>query len=139
MTPWRVIVAGGRNFTDTALLYNTLNSLSVSLAAQGRAIRIVSGGARGTDALGEKWAVAAGIPPIVVSAEWGNLDAPGAVIKRTRTGKLYNAKAGNDRNEQMAKQAEELVAFWDGASKGTGHMIDIATSVGLPVTVVRFD
>lgn len=41
----------------------------------------------------------------------------------------------------MLKYAEEdkgaLVAFWDGKSKGTKHMIDIATKAKLKVVVVR--
>lgn len=31
----------------------------------------------------------------------------------------------------MAEYANSLVAVWDGASKGTGHMIDIAKKHGL--------
>jgi hypothetical protein len=30
-----------------------------------------------------------------------------------------------------------LVAFWDGVSRGTKDMIDVATAAGIPVRVVR--
>lgn len=46
-------------------------------------------------------------------------------------------------NEQMARYASEvigasLIAFWDGISKGTKHMIDLANKHGLRVFVIKF-
>jgi hypothetical protein len=38
----------------------------------------------------------------------------------------------------MAANADALVAFWDGQSRGTKHMIDIASARGLVVRVVKF-
>jgi hypothetical protein len=46
-------------------------------------------------------------------------------------------QAGYLRNQEMAKKADALVAFWDGESKGTKHMIDIAEQMGLKVNVVQ--
>lgn len=40
------------------------------------------------------------------------------------------------RNREMLKTADALVAFWDGRSRGTKHMIDIAKEAGIPVRVV---
>ena len=42
-------------------------------------------------------------------------------------------------NTEMAKNADALVAFWDGMSLGTRHMIEIARSRGLKVRVKRYD
>ena len=50
----------------------------------------------------------------------------------------YGKRAGYIRNEQMAKEADALIAFWDGKSKGTKHMIDIARSKGLLIRVIRY-
>ena len=36
------------------------------------------------------------------------------------------------------KYADALIAFWDGKSKGTGHMIDLAKKYELKVKVVIF-
>lgn len=47
-------------------------------------------------------------------------------------------KAGYIRNEQMVKNADALVAFWDGKSKGTKHMIDTAEKHGLPTRIIRY-
>lgn len=56
----------------------------------------------------------------------------------------FGKRAGYIRNEQMAKYAVEdgscgmLIAFWDGKSRGTKHMIDLANKHGLKVHVVSF-
>jgi len=38
----------------------------------------------------------------------------------------------------MAKHADALVAFWNGKSRGTKHMIDIATKKNLKSRIIRF-
>ncbi len=47
----------------------------------------------------------------------------------------YGLKAGYIRNEEMADNADALIAIWDGKSRGTKHMIDIATRKGLRVYI----
>jgi hypothetical protein len=43
------------------------------------------------------------------------------------------------RNEEMAEVSDALIAFWDGKSRGTRSMIEIARRKGLQVAVVRYD
>lgn len=43
------------------------------------------------------------------------------------------------RNEEMAEVSDALIAFWDGQSRGTRSMIEIARRKGLQVAVVRYD
>ena len=56
----------------------------------------------------------------------------------------YGKSAGYRRNVEMAKFAIEdqnkglLIAFWDGKSRGTKWMIDIAKRYGLDVEVVQY-
>ena len=40
------------------------------------------------------------------------------------------------RNAQMAKVSDALIAFWDGHSRGTEHMINFARRRGLDVTII---
>ena len=40
-------------------------------------------------------------------------------------------------NKQMADYADALVAIWDGKSRGTKHMIDLARMQSLEVFVFR--
>ncbi len=112
----RVIIAGGREFDD----YPTL--AGVCLKAPFVIDEVVSGCARGADKLGERFANVGNLPLARFPADW------------TRYGK----SAGYKRNEQMAEYATHLIAFWDGQSKGTKHMIDIATREGLVVLVHRY-
>lgn len=53
--------------------------------------------------------------------------------------KRHGKAAGYLRNTEMAKNADALVAFWDGMSLGTRHMIETAKAHGLNVRVKRYD
>lgn len=59
-------------------------------------------------------------------------------------GTKYGKSAGYRRNVEMAKFAIEdqnkglLIAFWDGKSRGTKWMIDIAKRYDLDVEVVQY-
>ena len=80
---------------------------------------VVSGGARGVDRMGELYAQIHRLPCDVCAANWN----------------LYGKSAGYKRNVEMANNAEALIALWDGVSRGTGHMINIARAKGLKVHV----
>jgi hypothetical protein len=123
MSEVRLIVAGGRTFRDTDLLYTTLNDLSLEAHRSGHTLRIVSGTARGADTMGEDWAAIANVPVDKYPANWRD----------------YGRGAGHIRNRRMAENADMLVAFWDGRSRGTANMIKVATELGLRVKVIRYD
>ena len=53
--------------------------------------------------------------------------------------KKYGKSAGYVRNSEMAEVAESLIAFWDGKSRGTKNMIDIAKNKGLKVRIVNYE
>lgn len=42
----------------------------------------------------------------------------------------YGKSAGYIRNKEMAEEADALMAFWDGKSRGTMHMINLAKEKG---------
>lgn len=120
----RIIVAGSRDFNDSSLLTKTLSDFIAELALSGGVeLEIVSGGARGADRLGERFAYAYHIPIALFEADW----------------EKHGKRAGYLRNEEMAKYGTHLVAFWDGKSKGTKHMIDLATKNNLIVKVIRYE
>ncbi|TCK01348.1 UNVERIFIED_ORG: uncharacterized protein DUF2493 [Anoxybacillus amylolyticus] len=118
--PWKVIVAGSRSFSDYRMmeqaLLHYLSRCDLSM------VEIVSGTARGADQLGERFALEHGCAIKRFPADW------------TRYGK----RAGFVRNEEMAKYADACVCFWDGKSRGTRHMIDLARRYQLWLRVVRF-
>ena len=49
---------------------------------------------------------------------------------------LYGRGAGFIRNELIVKEADQVVALWDGASRGTKSAIDLALTTGTDLLVV---
>lgn len=82
---------------------------------------IASGMARGVDLAAVEYAHRMGIPLVPFPADWDN----------------EGRSAGFNRNVRMADWGDQLIAIWDGKSKGTKHMIDIAKKAGLRVFVYR--
>ncbi len=119
---FKVIIAGTRDFADYHLLRQKCDNI-LSGKVQDYNIVVVSGTARGADRLGERYARERGYRIERFPADW---DRDG------------NA-AGPIRNALMADNAHALVAFWDGQSHGTKHMIDTARTKGLAVRVINYN
>lgn len=118
----RTIIAGSRTFTNYDLVVDTMNRLWFDNQEMMPCIRptvVLCGGARGADALGKRWAEDEGVVIELHPARWEE----------------FGRKAGYMRNVEMATQADALVAFWDGESQGTAHMIDEAKKHGLVIYV----
>jgi len=115
----RLAVIGSRTFSDRERLFKILDTNAHQIKL------IVSGGAKGADTLATDWARERGVPYLVFPALWHDPE----------TG-LVNKGAGFKRNWDIIRQAEKVLAFWDGASKGTAHSIDIAKQLGKTVKIV---
>ena len=113
---FKVIVAGSRDFNDYTLLSEVLD---VYLRSIHDDIQIVSGGAKGADLLGEKYAKERGHSIKRFIPDWKDLDVPGAIIKTNKYGD-YNAHAGMDRNADMRDYANAAVVYRIGGSKSKG-------------------
>ena len=109
----KVIIAGSRGINDMKTLYEAIDFSGFYLT------EIVSGGARGVDTLAIVLADDKKIPCKVFPAEW----------------EKYGKSAGYKRNVVMGDYADALIAVWDGESRGTKHMIDIAKDKGLEVYI----
>ena len=114
----KIIIAGGRDFND----YNKLCQFCNKILSEQTEVEIVSGTANGADKLGEKYAVDNGHPIKQFPADWDK----------------FGKSAGYKRNAQMAEYADALIAFWDGKSRGTKHMIDLAKRAKLKVRISYF-
>ena len=125
----KAIVAGNRDFDNGGIFENAMTWLLPSDSDYAESIEIISGGCTGADALAEIYAKEWDIPLKVFPADW----------------KKYGKCAGPTRNEEMAKYASSdeddggmLIAFWDGKSRGTKNMIDMAFKYGLDVHVIMW-
>lgn len=122
MDNFKVIIAGSRGFSNYKLLREECNKFLREKRLTHNII-IVSGRARGADLLGERYAKDEGFALEVYPAQW----------------KKLGKQASFRRNEQMAEVADALIAFWDGESHGTNHMIDLMNNKNLEVRVIRYD
>lgn len=119
----RIIVCGSRTFNDKAVLDKNMDEILSSYLPD---VEIISGRAKGADTLGEQYAKEHSIPLVMFPAQWN----------------MYGKSAGYRRNAQMldyAKQATPVViAFWDGKSRGTKHMIDTAKKADATVHIITY-
>lgn len=112
----KTIIAGSRGITKLAILQEALNGCFFKHDIT----EVVSGTAAGVDRLGEKWANSQDIPIRRFPADWNT----------------FGRSAGYIRNKQMAEYADAAIILWDGESKGTKHMIDLAQKMKLRTWVV---
>ena len=119
--PFRVIIAGTRSFNDYELLRDSCNNL-LSEKQQTHTVVVISGTARGADQMGERYAKERGFQLRRFPADW----------------EQYGKSAGHIRNAKMSDNADALIAFWDGESKGTKNMINNARRKGLAVRVIQY-
>lgn len=108
-----VLVCGGRDFRDRALLFDTLDQEDVDC--------IVHGGATGADQLAGEWAVARKRPEIIIPAQW----------------KGYGLRAGPVRNGWMIRfvAVTHVIAFPGG--RGTADMVKQARREFIHTTEIR--
>lgn len=116
----RIIVAGSRDFNDYPFLCETMDRLTRKLDK--KKLVIISGGAKGADKLGERWAFERMVSVEIFHADWAK----------------HGKAAGPIRNGEMADVADVLIVFWDGKSPGTKDMISQANKKGLKVRVILF-
>lgn len=116
----KLIVAGGRDFNDYVLLKKTLDFYLQKVDDTN--IEIISGKARGADSLGERYAEEHDIKVVGFPADWDS----------------HGKSAGYIRNAQMRDYGTHLIAFWDGKSKGTKMMIELAKKANFRVVVVNY-
>lgn len=82
---------------------------------------IISGGAKGADQLGIRFAREYDYKCVTFMAAWS----------------LYGKAAGPMRNKKMAQYADALIAFWNKHSPGTFNMIKEAGKLGLLIKIVE--
>jgi len=117
----KIGIVGSRTFNNYELLKEVMidylnrdNELNCEL--------VVSGGARGADYLGERWAKENDIPTLIFKPEWDK----------------YGKSAGFRRNQDIVKNSDFVVVFWDGVSKGSDSSIKLAMKYDVPIRIIPF-
>jgi len=112
----KLIVAGSRSGFTQDQVSGVLDELVDPLETE----EVVSGSAIGVDKYGELWAYSNNIDVKRFPADW----------------KALGKRAGFKRNADMGKYADGLIAFWDGKSKGTQHMINVMSDLNKETVIV---
>lgn len=135
MKSFRLIIAGGRNYTNYDNVKEQLYHLLRDVNADD--IEIVSGACStgkltftrkdgtkvyGADGLGERIAEEKDFPVKLFPADW----------------KQHGMSAGYKRNKEMSEYATHCICFWDGKSRGTEMMIELAEKKELGLTVINY-
>ena len=120
-----IIVCGGRDFNDWQLLETSLYTILLGIDDE---IEIITGGAKGADALAKKYAQENDYALKEFRADW----------------KRYRRGAGPVRNAEMLKYALTLenaivAGFWDGKSRGTADMLQKARAKGVKTYKIRYE
>lgn len=118
----RVVVAGCRDYNNYKQAKEYINYCLSKIRKENKII-IVSGGARGADMLGERYAKENGFEIERYLADWDT----------------YGKSAGPKRNEKMAQVCDFVICFWDGKSRGTKSMIENAKKYEKPVRVKKIE
>lgn len=113
----RVIIAGTRIFKDFEKLSIHCDKILSNVETH---IEIVCGGATGADELGKMYALKHFYPLKMFPANWDK----------------HGKAAGPIRNEQMAIYADALICFWDGESRGSKNMIELAKEYKLKIRII---
>ncbi len=114
----RVIIAGCRDYTNYDEAKKYIDFCLSELVKKYELI-ILSGGCRGADMLGEMYAEERNIKIERYTAQWG----------------LYGKFAGPKRNREMAENCDYIICFWDGESRGTKSLIEIAEKLKRPLRI----
>ena len=107
----KLLIIGSRNIDNIDISPHIPKGVSL----------IISGGASGVDTLAEQYADKHKISKLILYPQY----------------KLYKRGAPLKRNEKMIEVADEVLAFWDGKSRGTKYSIDFATNQGKNVTIIN--
>lgn len=107
----KIAIVGSRDFPNMQLVIDYVKGLPPGTI-------VVSGGARGVDRTAAVTAHEAGLVVVEYRADW-----------------TKGKGAGFERNRLIVAQADRVVAFWDGQSRGTLDTIEKARKAGKPVQV----
>lgn len=112
----KLAIVGSRGFTNRQLMWSSVQELGLPIDM------IISGGARGADTLAAEYAKEHDIALKLHKPQWAK----------------FGLAAGPVRNRKIVKDADCVLVFWDGKSRGSKSSIRIAEKLHKRLIVVRF-
>jgi hypothetical protein len=119
----RICVNGTRHWADKKTFHAVMIEVLEDIPDGTNIIFISGDAATGADALIIAWCRKFGFPCKRMPADW----------------EASPRGAGYIRNTQMSECMTRLISFWDGVSRGTKHLIDLAIIRNLPVRIVNIE
>ena len=110
----KIGIVGSRTFTDLGLVEDYIRNLPLDSI-------IISGGARGVDSCAAKVARDKGLQVVEYLPDY----------------EMYGRRAPLLRNITIINSSDYLIAFWDGQSHGTKHVIDYCKKHNKSITVYK--
>jgi hypothetical protein len=118
----KIAIIGSRTFNDYPMLESIVMGVMKDKGVKPSDVTIVSGGARGADALGREFAQKHSAQYLEFPADW----------------EKFGKRAGFVRNADIVKNSDFVVALWDGQSRGTGNSLELAQQAGKPYFAYNF-
>lgn len=118
----KLAIIGSRSFQDYQLLCDTIDRHFTASSATLFVSEVISGGARGADQLGARWAKLVSVKLTEFLPDW----------------EKHGKRAGFIRNEDIIAASDFVLAMWDGVSKGTANSLSIAKRLKKPTLIVYF-
>ena len=124
MDKFYLLIAGSREFEDYELLKQCTD---YALRNRTEKIAIISGGARGADALAKQYAYEKRYEYLEFKADWNT----------------FGKSAGYIRNEEMHKFISQFenrgaLYFWDGESRGTAQNFDLDLKYNIKSFIIKY-
>ena len=111
-----IAIIGSRDFNNYELLKSSINRI-----LKGKNVKLlISGGAKGTDTLAEKYAIENNYQIKIIKPDW-------------KKGKW----AGLERNTKIVEQSDIVIAFWNGISKGTSNTISKTQELNKQLYIIK--
>lgn len=112
-------IVGSRGFSNYSIFCFVIDAYILHTPD----IVFISGGAIGADRFAARYAKEKDIPIIEIIPDWDT----------------FGKSAGFIRNTEIIELSDEVVAFWDGTSKGTLDSIKKAKKFNKPTTIVEYN
>lgn len=116
----RIVVAGCREYKNYEEAKEYID-FCISKIREDEDLIFLSGGCRGADLLGERYARENGFELEIYPANW----------------EKYGRAAGPKRNREMVSAADYIICFWDGKSRGTKTLVEFARRANKPLRIKK--